>query len=281
MRRGGDNGLPLSVVLRNAGRALGSRLEAELLLAMALNRPRAWLLAHGDEPLATLPAERFDWLLERRLQGRPLAQLTGSREFYAREFTVSPDVLIPRPETEHLVEFALTLDLAENSSVVDIGTGSGAVALTLAAERPGWSVIGTDISREALAVATTNRDRLGLHSVELVHGDLYQPVAGRRFKLIVSNPPYVADGDPHLNQGDLRFEPRLALTPGTDGLSVIRMLIEQAPTVLADGGWLGLEHGHDQASAVRELLQSNGYGQVRSIRDLAGIERITAGRLND
>lgn len=274
-----DRQTTLGSRLRDASRVLGSRLEAELLMAMVLDKPRPWLIAHADQAVGVLAQRRFDWLVEKRLEGRPMAQLTGSREFYGREFTVTPDVLIPRPETEHLVEFALSLDLTEPARVADIGTGSGAVALTLAAERPGWTVVATDISAAALAVAAANRDRLALPTVELLHGDMYEPIAGRRFSLIVSNPPYIAHGDPHLDEGDLRFEPRVALTPGADSLGILRRLIEHAPAVLRRDGWLALEHGHDQASAVPEMLLASGFGQVHSIRDLAGIERVTAGRL--
>ncbi|MDT8438953.1 MAG: peptide chain release factor N(5)-glutamine methyltransferase [Wenzhouxiangellaceae bacterium] len=273
------NQLQLTDWLASAGRRLGDRSEALALAALALERDRAWLFAHGDHRLNAAKRQRLDALLQRRINGEPVAYLAGRREFFGREFIVSPAVLIPRPETEHLIEFALTLDLPDDARVADIGTGSGCIALTLAAERPGWRCTGSDISQKALAIAARNRQALDLARVELLHGDGLQPLASNDFDLIVSNPPYVAEGDPHLERGDLVHEPTIALTPGGDGLAVLRRLITEAPARLSPGGWLALEHGHDQAASVRHLFECQAYADVRSICDLAGIERITVGRI--
>lgn len=269
-------------MLARAAATLESRREAELVTGLALRRSRAWLIAHDDAPVDGAGLERFDSLVRKRAEGVPIAYLAGSREFYGRDFLVDESVLIPRPETEHLVEWALALDLPEHARVVDVGTGSGCIALTLAAERPGWSCSGTEVSKRALAVAEANRKRLGLDTdrerTALVHGHLLEPYRGPAPGLIVSNPPYVAEDDPHLDRGDVRFEPRIALSAGPDDLAVIRELIAAARARLAPGGWLLIEHGHDQAAATRELFSNAGFERVESKPDLAGIERITGGR---
>lgn len=266
-------------MLARAAATLESRGEAELIAGLALRRSRAWLIAHDDARVDGPDVERFDLLVQERAEGMPIAYLAGTREFYGREFRVGPAVLIPRPETEHLVEWALALALPADARVIDVGTGSGCIILTLAAERPGWHCTGTDISAAALAVAAENRTLLDAGRVRLLHGDLLEPVDERGVDLIVSNPPYVAAGDPHLQQGDVRFEPEIALSDGTDGLDTIRRLIDWADRLLAPGGWLLLEHGYDQAEAVRELFRKGGYEQVESKSDLAGIERVTGGRI--
>ena len=265
-------------LLARAAVVLESRREAELLAELALQRTRAWLIAYDDAPVAGPDIERFDALVRKRAKGMPIAYLAGSREFYGREFRVNPAVLIPRPETEHLVEWALTLELPDDARVADIGTGSGCIVLTLAAERPQWRCAGTDLSAEALAVAAENRTRLDLERVELLQGNLLSPLAGRALDLIVSNPPYVAADDPHLDQGDVRFEPEIALCDGADDLATIRTLIQDSRNLLVPGGWLLLEHGYDQAQAVRALFRKNGYENIETRRDLAGIERVTGGR---
>lgn len=270
----------LADALADVQRSVGDRTEARRLAALALDKPDSWILAHTDAVLTTDQIGRLQAFASRRADGVPFAYLAGEREFYGRTFDIDPDVLIPRPETEHLVEWALSLELRADARVVDIGTGSGCVALTLAAERPRWRLAGTDISRAALSVAARNRARLGLDRVELVAGDLLDAVAGRRFDLIVSNPPYVAADDRHLNSGDVRFEPRIALTPGTDAIAVIGRLAEAAVRVLDPRGWLLLEHGYDQAEAVRQLLVRHGFVDVSSHKDLAGIERVSGGRLD-
>lgn len=272
-------GATVSDQIRAAGRTLGDRNEAARLAALALGQPLSWLFAHGDEPLDQRLTDRFAELVERRARGVPFAYIAGRREFYGRDFSVSPAVLIPRPETEHLVEWCLELPLPEGARVMDVGTGSGCIGLSLAAERPRWQCAASDISREALAVAAINRERLQLPSVRLLHGNLFEPVKEVLFDLIVSNPPYVAAGDPHLKEGDVRFEPELALSSGPDGLGHIRKLVRGARNALAAGGWLLLEHGYDQAAEVRELFRAAGYQEIESRRDLAGIERITGGTI--
>ncbi|MGK7297286.1 MAG: peptide chain release factor N(5)-glutamine methyltransferase [Candidatus Wenzhouxiangella sp. M2_3B_020] len=272
------SGATLRDHIADAAKRLGNRREADLLAGLALERPLSWIYAHDDEPTDPEILLRYADFVQRRSEGVPFAYLAGRQEFFGREFSVSPAALIPRPETEHLVEWTLALGLPERARLVDIGTGSGCILLTLACERPHWSCTGTDISREALAVAEINRVRLGAGNVELVHGGLFEPVAGRSLDLIVSNPPYVAAGDPHLEQGDVRYEPAVALTPGPDGLAVIRSLISDAPARLTAGGWLLIEHGHDQAAAVRKLFEERGFSDIESRRDLAGIERVTGGK---
>ena len=262
--------------LTEAYQKLPSRLEADLLACRALACERSWLYAHGGDAMPDEALVRLRRLVEQRLHGRPIAQLCGGREFYGREFSVDERVLIPRPETELLIDLALALPLPSAAQVCDVGTGSGCIALTLAAERPSWRLTAIDSSADALAVAAENRERLGLGRVELLAGDLFGPVGERRFDLIVSNPPYVADADPHLQCGDLRFEPQSALAGGIDGLDVIRRLTA-ALERLNPGGWLLIEHGYDQATAVRGLLEGAGFTRVESRRDLAGIERVGMG----
>lgn len=270
----------LAQALAAAGaRGLG-RLDALVLLLHAIGRApheRAWLIAHGDDALAPDAAARFDVLCARRLAGEPVAYLTGYREFHGLRLQVDARVLDPRPDTETLVDWALELlPPGASARVLDLGTGSGAIALALAQARPMARVIGVDASSDALAVARANARRLGL-AVELRLGDWLDPVAGERFGLIVGNPPYIAEGDPHLPT--LAHEPRQALVSGADGLDAIRRIVGAAPAHLEPGGWLLLEHGWDQAAAVRELLRDAGFAQVQSRRDLAGIERCTGGRM--
>lgn len=274
-----DNGVPATIgrAVVEASALLGERLEAELLLAHALERDRAWLYAHADD---TIEASRWRECLElvrQRRKGRPVAYLLGRREFYGRDFEVGEAVLIPRPETELLIDIALELPLAGTAQVVDVGTGAGCIALTLALERPGWQVTGTDLFPDALAIARRNRQRVGTTKVELLQGSLLEPVVDRRPNLVISNPPYVAEGDPHLARGDVRSEPRTALAAGADGLAVIRELVPQSARALSAEGWLLIEHGHDQAGAVRQLLQASKFEAIASHRDLAGIERVTLG----
>ena len=276
------NAMPDSVKqsLTSAAVQLGSRLDAEVLLCHVLTKPRAWLFAHDTDPLSATQVERFQQLIKRRLTGEPIAYLVGEREFYGRDFSVTPAVLIPRPETELLVELTLELDLPDTAQIADIGTGSGCIGLTLTAERPGWTISLCDLSDEALQVAASNSQRLGLDArTQCLHGDLLDALPnGQSLHAIVSNPPYIADGDHHLEQGDLRFEPAMALSSGTDGLDTLKRLVNQSPQYLLPGGWLLMEHGYDQAAAVRELLKASGFSQIASHRDLAGIERVTLGR---
>lgn len=251
------------------------RLDAQLLLAHELGQTRAWLITHDDLPLGNPQHQAYLAALARRLTGVPVAYLVGEREFFGLRLTVTPDVLVPRPETEGLVEWALErLPGMPAPGVVDLGTGSGAIALALARQTPGTAVVATDASAAALDVARGNAARHGL-AVEFVQGNWWAPLAGRRFGLAVSNPPYVAGDDPHLQA--LAHEPRAALTPGGDGLAALRQIVNGAPGHLHPGAWLLLEHGHDQADAVRGLLQARGFEQVSTRVDLAGIPRCSGG----
>ena len=257
-----------------AARALGvDRLDAQLLLCHQLQRSRAWLLAHDEETLAPPVAQACTEQLARRAAGVPLAYLLGEQTFCGLLLQVSPAVLIPRPETEMLVEWAMEcLRDAPAASAVDLGTGSGAIALVLAKRVSGLAVTATDASPAALAVAQANAGRLRI-ALECVLGDWWAPLAGRRFGLAISNPPYVAALDPHL--AALGHEPQLALTPGGDGLDALRRLVASAPQHLLPGAWLLLEHGHDQADAVSKLLRAQGFGPPQTRRDLAGLPRCT------
>jgi len=261
-------------LLRSASNA-AAELEAEVLLAHILGVPRARLRSHPQAPVTAACQARYLDGIARCAGGEPLAYLTGKREFWSLDLTVTPAVLIPRPETELLVERALVLGTAAEARVADLGTGSGAVALALARERPRWQIVATDVSAAALAVARANAAGLGAARVEFLEGSWCAPLTGR-FDLLVSNPPYVAAGDPAL--AALRFEPQLALTPGPDGLAALRTLARAAPAHLAPGGWLLLEHGATQGAAVRAELVAAGLAHVRSHRDLAGHERMTEGQ---
>ena len=262
-----------------AGQPPEARHEAELLLCHALGHGRAWLFAHAGDPVEAGAAERFSALWRRRQAGEPVAYLTGQRGFWTLGLTVSPATLVPRPETERLVELALArLPDAAGVRVADLGTGSGAIALAIASERPRARVVATDASADALAVARANAREHRLANVEFRHGHWFAPLAGDRFDLIASNPPYIAEDDPHLQQGDLRFEPALALGSGADGLDAIREIIARAPAHLRPGGWLLLEHGWEQGEAVRALLRAAGMADVASERDLEQRERVTLGR---
>jgi release factor glutamine methyltransferase len=270
-------------VKRTVRAALGESAEsigatdARVLATHAWGVTRAWLAANPMHILTESQDARLDLLVALRSTGHPVAYILGEREFWSRGFAVGPDVLIPRPETETLVEAALAR-IGGAASVCDLGTGSGAIAVTLACERPGAQVVATDASAAALAVARANAARHGA-PVEFREGPWYAPLAGESFDLIVSNPPYVASDDPHLGEGDLRFEPRLALTDGSaDGLDSLRAIIAGAPAHLKAGGWILIEHGYDQAEACRELLEAAGFADPLSIPDLAGIPRVAGGR---
>lgn len=253
--------------------------DARALLKAVLAVDHAYLASHPGRVLADRERERFSDAVRRRCAGEPVAYIVCEREFWSLALKVSPAVLIPRPETELLVELALERIAADASSrVLDLGTGSGCVAVAIAKERPLARVTGADASRSALAIARENAERHGAR-VELVESDWLTGLAGRRFDLIVGNPPYVAEGDPHLAAGDVRFEPRAALVGGADGLDCIRSVIPQARAHLDRGGWLFLEHGYDQAARCRVLLEQHGFVDVLSRRDLAGTERASGGRV--
>ncbi|CAH2811153.1 MAG: Peptide chain release factor N(5)-glutamine methyltransferase (EC [uncultured Caballeronia sp.] len=256
-------------------------LETRILLEHVLGWWRTELITRDDEELAEESVERFEALAQRRAAGEPIAQLVGTREFFGLEFEVAPDVLIPRPETELLVEIALEqMAGIEAPRVLDLGTGSGAITVGIAFSRDDAQVWAVDRSAKALAVAARNASRLlsperKITLLESNWTDALEPAL--RFEVIVSNPPYIAQNDPHLSEGDLRFEPRTALTDETDGLAAIRTIIQTAPFFLATGGSLWLEHGYDQAADVRAQLTARGFSDVRSERDLAGIERVSGG----
>lgn len=264
--------------LAAAGSTESPGLDAEALLAHLLGCTRGWLRGHGEHELPQDTRQRFAALVARRERGEPLAYILGSREFWSLPLGVGPAVLVPRPETELVVELALALPLVAHARVLDLGTGSGAIALALARERPRWQVSATDLSPDALGTARANAASLGL-TVELIEGNWLQPVSGRQFELIVSNPPYIALGDPALSDPALRHEPQLALTPGADGMAALRTIIRDTPRHLTPGGWLLLEHGATQAHAVQRELAARGFTAVRSHADLAGHLRVSGARL--
>jgi release factor glutamine methyltransferase len=253
-------------------------LDAQVLLAHVLGRDRSWLAAHERDLLPRTEVERFFALAKRRRDGEPVAYLTGVREFWGLPLAVSPAVLIPRPETETLVELALArLPVDRDVAVLDLGTGSGAIALAIAHERPRARVVATDVSAGALAVARVNARRLDISNVEFVEADWYDGVPELRVDLIAANPPYVEAGDRHLTEGDLRFEPRAALVAAGDGLGALRPIVGGARAHLAPGGTLVVEHGYDQSDAVRRLFGVAGFADVVVARDLAGFARVVAG----
>ena len=272
-----ETGVTIGSLLRESGLP---RSEAELLLRSLLRRERVHLIAHAEEAIDSSSARSArDWFAQRRA-GAPVSYITGWREFYGVALRVTPDVLIPRPETELLVELVLERIPQGSARVLELGTGSGAIAVALAKERPGLKIIATDISEAALAVARRNAREHGA-AIDFVHSDWFEALGPGQFDLIVSNPPYVAAGDAHLEQGDLRFEPPLALVAGEDGLACIRKIAERARTCLRPGGWLLLEHGYDQKDRCAELFGEFGYADVEDFDDLARVPRVCAGRRLD
>lgn len=271
-------GRPWERLIRDSGLP---RLEARMLLETASGHRREWLIAHGEESADAAAAAAFTALARRRHTGEPMAWLVGAREFAGRPFRITPAVLIPRPETEMLVEFALR-HAPPGGRLIDLGTGSGAIAISIACERPDLHVTATDHSEDALALARANAAALcpGAANGERLcwpQGHWWEAVpADARFDLIVSNPPYIAEGDPHLTEGDLRHEPRMALASGPDGLTALRSIIGGSVQHAAPGARIALEHGHDQGEAVRRLLAAQGWPGVSTQRDPAGHERLTS-----
>ncbi len=265
----------IAELARNSGL---DALDARVLLRATLGVSDAFLIAHAGDTVGALQTAQFRAAVARRAAGEPIAYIVGEREFYGRVFKVSPAVLIPRPETELLVEVALQhLPRNERHKVLDLGTGSGCIAVSIALERNGTQVTASDLSAAALEVARLNAQRLGAGNVDFAAGAWFSAVHGERFDVIVSNPPYVAAGDTHLAQGDLRFEPPAALAAGADGLDCICTIIADAHKHLSPGGVLFVEHGYDQSARCRSLFTSAGFLQVQSWLDIAGIERVTGG----
>ena len=256
------------------------RLDAELLLAHVLGKSRSYLHTWPERELETEQLERYQAAIVRRQAGEPVAYILGQQGFWSLELEVASHTLIPRPDTELLVETVLALLPATPAALLDLGTGTGAIALALASERPTWQVIGVDRVEDAVALAERNRQRLQLGNASFLLSHWFSTLAGQRYGLILSNPPYIRADDRHLNEGDVRFEPSSALVAGSDGLDDIRAIIQAAPEHLLSGGWLLLEHGFDQAENVRRLLAEGGFVEVDSRRDLGGHERISLGRFD-
>jgi release factor glutamine methyltransferase len=256
-----------------------ARLDAEVLLGHVLQQPRSYFHAWPEKLLPAEHRERFRQLLQQRLEGTPVAYLTGEREFWSLPLTVTADTLIPRPETETLVAQALQrIPAGRPQLLADLGTGSGAIALAIARERPQCRIIATDISPAAIAVASGNARRLGLHTITFHTGNWCEPLAGMQLDMIVSNPPYIAENDPHLETGDIRFEPRTALAAGPQGMDELRRIAQCAASHLQAAGWLLMEHGHDQGELAGQLLEDTGFMEVIDYTDDAGQNRVIAGR---
>jgi release factor glutamine methyltransferase len=254
-------------------------VDADSLLAHALGKDRSWLFAHAVDVVPAELMASFESMLQRRIAGEPVAYLTGRQGFWTLDLEVGPATLIPRPETEFLVELALArIPVDAAVRVADLGTGSGAVALAIASERPKSRVIATDASTAALDVAQRNAARHDIGNIEFRCGDWFAPLQGEAFDIIASNPPYIADGDPHLDKGDVRFEPAMALSCGPDGLNAIRTIVGHAGAHLDAGGWLLLEHGWDQGEVVRGMLAAAGFIDVETVLDLEDRDRISLGR---
>lgn len=258
-----------------------ARLDAELLLAHSLGKNRTWLHTWPEHPLDSKTSALFEQLLARRLQGEPIAHILEQREFWSLPFRVTKDTLIPRPETELMIETLLKHFPQTHHRLLDLGTGSGAIAIAMASEKPHWEITATDQSAAALTVARDNAQQLNCPQIAFLAGDWFAALADNsHFDIIASNPPYIADADPHLSQGDVRFEPLSALSSGTDGLDDIRTIVNDARDYLAENGYLIIEHGYDQKSAVKALFEAAGYEKVTQIHDLSGQPRLTAGFYN-
>ncbi len=272
----------VAAMLREAGSKLESempRLDAELLLGFVLQKNSAWFLAHGDDELPLPAQEKFLELLGRRIAGEPIAYITGSRGFWTLDLSVTADTLIPRPETELLVELAISKCAQDKKlRILDLGTGTGAIALAIASECKNSEVLAVDKSAAALAVARENARRNN-RAIEFIESDWFEALANKKFNLIVSNPPYIPNDDPHLSLGDVRFEPMMALASGVDGLDDIRLIIAQAPHYCLPDAWLMIEHGFDQGEAIRALFSNAGFSNVETVQDLEQRDRVTTGQL--
>lgn len=255
-------------------------LDAEVLLCQVLGKARPYLRVWCDQAVSEAQLQEFQRLWQQRLQGRPIAYLTGQREFWSRDFLVTPDVLIPRPDTELLIELSLKLiPPGAEWNIIDLGTGSGIIAITIAAERPNTRLTAVDRSLEALQVARQNAGRHHIQNIQFHQSDWFRQVPAQRFQLVISNPPYISEHDWHLQHGDVRFEPQSALIAGDQGLSDIKAIAETAKNWLVAGGWLLIEHGYDQETAVQAIFTASGYQQVQTERDLSGQPRVTCGQL--
>jgi len=277
--------MKIKTLIVDATSKLGSDeavLDTRLLLQHILNVNRAWLIAHADDTLNPEQIAAFEALLQRRLNGEPIAHILGSREFFGLNLKVTADTLIPRPDTETLVEAALEKanQFTQALNLLDLGTGTGAIALAIAKHCPQANVTSVDFSKNALNIALENAVNLAIPNVSFLHSHWFSALNNQQFDIIVSNPPYIAEHDPHLTQGDVRFEPKSALTSGADGLDDIRYIIAHAHHYLKPGGWLMLEHGYDQAQAVAELLAQAQFCQIGHRLDLAGIQRVTFGMVS-
>lgn len=256
-------------------------LDAEVLLSLALNKPRSYLRAWPDRLLQPEQLAAFKAFLEQRRKGMPIAYITGNREFWSRDFQVTPDVLIPRPDTELLIELSLDLIPRDKPArIIDLGTGSGIIAITLAAERPLAQISATDFSLTALQIARHNADKHHIHNIQFYHSDWFADVPKTKFNLIISNPPYIAEDDQHLQQGDVRFEPQTALRSAEQGLRDIRIIADTARGYLAPYGHLLIEHGYDQQQQVQALFKNFHYDKVQTYTDLSGQPRVTYGQWN-
>lgn len=275
--------LTIKQTLRMAQHALygseSAQIDSELMLAYALGRDRTYLYTWPEQSLSPSQQVLFEALLERRVLGEPIAYLTGARDFWSLTLRVNPHVLIPRPETELLVETALSLLGPGEQRVADMGTGSGAIALAIAHERPDCSLFATDFSAQALALASDNALQLGIENVAFAQGSWYEALPQKDLAMIISNPPYIAPGDPHLVQGDLRFEPEAALRAEEAGMADLHEIVKGAPVHLAPRGWLLLEHGYDQGLAVQNFLTRSGFSKVQTLQDINGCDRVSLGCL--
>lgn len=268
-----------TIALKASNNSDEEKLEVQLLLERVLTVNHAWLITHADDEINSETHQQFEALIQRRISGEPIAHILGEREFYGLGFKVTPDTLIPRPDTETLVEAALAkISPSETTRILDLGTGSGAIALAIAKHRPNANVIAVDVSQAALSVAKENAKALNIHNVQFLLSDWFSTLTNQHFHVIVSNPPYIEQDDSHLKQGDLRFEPISALASGEDGLDDIRQIILNASAHLKPKGWLVFEHGYNQAKSVSALLASAHFSSIETLKDLGSNDRVAFGQ---